>query len=150
MISSLVYLAMEHRPWLHILLHFVLPLILAVGICHYCSRFRINAQWLERRLIHSTWLAAWLLLMITMLVDIDHFLATPLYAPNRCSIGFHPLHQMPAIMVYVLMVVVPLILLIINRTFSISAKIVFWLGLGLVLHMLLDGLDCLWMQAPVV
>ena len=28
----------------------------------------------------------------TMLVDLDHLLATPLYNPDRCSLGFHPLH----------------------------------------------------------
>ena len=67
-------------------------------------------------------------MLATMLVDLDHLLASPVYDPTRCSIGFHPLHQWPAILVYALIVLVrPLRLL----------------GIGLLIHMLLDGLDCL-------
>ena len=33
--------------------------------------------------------------------------ADPLYDPNRCSIGFHPLHTAPAVALYVLCVQVP-------------------------------------------
>ena len=74
------------------------------------------------------WLKAWLIMLATMLVDLDHLLASPVYDPTRCSIGFHPLHQWPAILVYALIVFVrPLRLL----------------GIGLLIHMLLDGLDCL-------
>ena len=74
------------------------------------------------------WLKAWLIMLATMLVDLDHLLASPVYDPTRCSIGFHPLHQWPAILVYALIVLVrPLRLL----------------GIGLLIHMLLDGLDCL-------
>jgi hypothetical protein len=74
--------------------------------------------------------AAWktgLVLMSTMLVDLDHLLASPLYDPNRCSIGFHPLHQFIPIGIYGLM-------LLHHKT-----RIV---GLGLVIHMLLDLSDC--------
>lgn len=66
-------------------------------------------------------------MIATMLVDIDHLLATPIYDPMRCSIGFHPLHQLPAIAVY-------LVMLGFEKTRLI--------GLGLVIHMLLDSLDC--------
>ena len=34
-------------------------------------------------------------MMATMLVDLDHLFADPIYDPDRCSIGFHPLHQYP-------------------------------------------------------
>lgn len=73
------------------------------------------------------WRRAWLLMMATMLVDLDHLLAVPIYDPDRCSIGFHPLHTAPAIAVYALLTLYP-------RTRP--------LGLGLVLHMLLDFSDC--------
>ncbi|MFB3063079.1 MAG: DUF6122 family protein [Gammaproteobacteria bacterium] len=74
------------------------------------------------------WLKAWLIMLATMLVDLDHLLASPVYDPARCSMGFHPLHQWPAILVYALIVLVrPLRLL----------------GIGLLIHTLLDGLDCL-------
>ena len=35
-----------------------------------------------------------------MLVDADHLLASPIFDPSRCSIGFHPLHTLPAMAVY--------------------------------------------------
>ncbi len=72
--------------------------------------------------------------MSTMLVDLDHLLANPLYDPNRCSIGFHPLHQFIPIGIYGLM-------LLHHKTRII--------GLGLVIHMLLDLSDCMVMgQLP--
>lgn len=69
-------------------------------------------------------------MVITMLVDLDHLLATPLFDPNRCSIGFHPLHSYYAIVVYAVMALVP------------KTRLV---GIGLLIHMLLDGTDCYWM-----
>ena len=66
-------------------------------------------------------------MMATMLVDIDHLLATPIYDPQRCSIGFHPLHTLPAILAY-------LALIIPTKTRLI--------GLGLIIHMILDSMDC--------
>ena len=66
-------------------------------------------------------------MMLTMLVDVDHLLATPIYDPLRCSIGFHPLHKLLPIGVYCLMVAIPKTRL---------------LGLGLIIHMALDSIDC--------
>jgi hypothetical protein len=76
------------------------------------------------------WKKAWLIMLATMLVDLDHLLADPIYDPGRCSIGYHPLHTWPAIAVYGLMTI--------PRTTRL-------IGLGLVIHMALDGLDCLLM-----
>ena len=42
-------------------------------------------------------------MIATMLVDVDHLLASPIYAPNRCSINFHILHTYYAMGVYVLL-----------------------------------------------
>ena len=78
------------------------------------------------------WKRSWLILLLTMLVDADHLLADPVFDPNRCSIGFHPLHTAPAMVVYA-----GLALLRPTRL----------VGLGLLIHMLLDGVDCLWMRA---
>lgn len=69
-------------------------------------------------------------MMATMLVDLDHLLANPIYDSNRCSIGFHPLHQPVMIVIYIGLAVFPKTRLI---------------GLGLLTHMALDGLDCLGM-----
>ena len=73
------------------------------------------------------WWQAWLVMVATMLVDADHLLAHPVYDPGRCSIGFHPLHTAPAIALY-------LALAAVSKTRLV--------GLGLLIHMALDGLDC--------
>ncbi len=62
-----------------------------------------------------------------MLVDLDHLLATPAYDPTRCSIGFHPLHGFIPTGFYGL-------LLLFKKTMLV--------GLGLMIHMLLDLSDC--------
>lgn len=66
-------------------------------------------------------------MLSTMLVDLDHLLADPVYDPQRCGIGFHPLHSYPAIAAYALF--------LIPRPTRLVA-------LGLVIHMVLDALDC--------
>ncbi|MEO1212320.1 MAG: DUF6122 family protein [Bacteroidota bacterium] len=76
------------------------------------------------------WKKAWLIMLATMLVDLDHLLAVPIFAPNRCSIGFHPLHSEWAIGIYFLLLFFP------------KSRIV---AIGLLYHMLTDYQDCLWM-----
>lgn len=66
-------------------------------------------------------------MLATMLVDLDHLLADPVYDPGRCGIGFHPLHTAPAIAGYAALLFVP------------AARLV---GAGLLIHMTLDLLDC--------
>jgi hypothetical protein len=80
-----------------------------------------------------------------MLVDADHLLADPIYDPNRCSIGFHPLHTWPAIVIYVGLFVVPLIMSRrqAGENHKIAMRMSHLIGLGLLIHMILDGLDCL-------
>ncbi|MFZ2289459.1 MAG: DUF6122 family protein [Halopseudomonas yangmingensis] len=77
------------------------------------------------------WQRAWAIMLLTMLVDLDHLLADPIFDPNRCSIGFHPLHSYPAIAVYALALLWPV------------TRIV---ALGLLIHMLVDASDC-WRMA---
>ena len=62
-----------------------------------------------------------------LLIDIDHLLADPIYDAERCSIGFHPLHTPLPIVLYTLLLLHP-------KTRA--------LGIGLFLHILLDGVDC--------
>ena len=97
---------------LHYGLHLVAPLFIALLF------FRKN------------WVAVYLILLATMLVDLDHLIANPMFDPERCSIGFHLLHSYWAIGVY-------LLLLFFRKTRII--------GIGLVLHMVTDYSDCLWM-----
>ena len=72
-----------------------------------------------------------MILASTMLVDLDHLLASPIYDPTRCSIGFHPLHGYIPIGFYGL--------LLLHK----YSRIV---GLGLMIHMLLDIIDCVVMD----
>ena len=97
------------KPLIHYGLHFLVP-----GLIAYLF-FREN------------WKKVWTLLVLTMLVDLDHLLANPIFDPNRCSINFHPLHTYWAIGIY-------FILLFFKKTRII--------GIGLVFHMLTDYLDC--------
>ena len=63
----------------------------------------------------------------TMLIDLDHLFANPIYDPARCSIGFHPLHGFIPIAIYVLL------------SFHPKTR---YVGIGLVIHMILDSIDC--------
>jgi hypothetical protein len=98
------------RITLHMLLHAAAPAAAA------------RLWWRDR------WATAWLVMMATMLVDLDHLLATPMFDSHRCSIGFHPLHTWPAIAAYAVMAAIP------------KTR---WVGVGLLIHMALDAIDCL-------
>jgi len=69
-------------------------------------------------------------MLATMLVDLDHLLADPIFSPDRCSIGFHPLHSEWAIGIYFILLFFP------------KSRII---AIGLLYHMLTDYQDCLWM-----
>lgn len=99
------------QPIIHYGLHFLFPGVVAFFF------FR------------KKWKRAWLIMIATMLVDLDHLLADPIFDPTRCSIGFHPLHSYYAIAVYVVMAFFP------------KLRIV---AVGLLLHMATDFQDCLW------
>lgn len=73
------------------------------------------------------WLAAYLLMAAALLIDLDHLLADPIYDPQRCSVGFHPLHGFLPLILYTLLCI------------SSKTRLI---GLGLVIHMALDVIDC--------
>jgi hypothetical protein len=102
------------RPGVHLALHLIVPALFA------------------RRLSPAHPFRAWLIMVATMAIDADHLLADPIYDPDRCSLGFHPLHTWPMLPASVLLAVWPL-----TR----------WVGVGLLIHLGLDGIDCLWMSA---
>jgi hypothetical protein len=101
------------QTFVHYFLHLGFPLLLALLF------FR------------KDWKKVYLILLATMLVDADHFLADPVFQANRCSIGFHYLHTYYAMIIY-------FALLFFRKPFNI-------IGLGLLLHMLTDLIDCLFM-----
>lgn len=76
------------------------------------------------------WVQAWLIMLCGMLIDLDHLLADTLYDPLRCSLTAHPLHGPLPAALYLALAVAP-------RTRL--------LGAGLLLHLALDGADCLMM-----
>lgn len=93
----------------HYFLHLVSPLFIALIF------YRRN------------WKKAYLILLATMLVDLDHLFANPVFDPSRNSIGFHVLHSYYAIAVYFLMLF-----------FRGNIRII---GIGLLFHMLVDFQD---------
>lgn len=99
------------QPIVHYGLHFLFPGLIA---------------WLFFR---TRWKKVWLIMLATMLVDLDHLLSSPIFDPNRCSVGYHPLHSYYAIVVYVA-------LLIPSKTRIVA--------IGLLFHMFTDYQDCFW------
>ncbi|MFZ5572994.1 MAG: DUF6122 family protein [Thermodesulfobacteriota bacterium] len=77
------------------------------------------------------WKRAWGIMLAAMIVDLDHLAAVPVFDPNRCSIGFHPLHSGSAILIYLLMTALP------------KTRIV---AVGLLIHMAVDAVDCFWIK----
>jgi len=96
---------------IHYGMHFILPSIIAFVF------FR-----------DSFWKVS-LLILSANLIDLDHLLASPVFDPNRCSIGFHILHSYYAIVVYFILLIP-------------KATRIF--GIGLLLHILTDFTDCFW------
>lgn len=94
---------------MHLILHIAVPLLIAVAI------------------FGKAWVKPFLLMLLGLLIDVDHLLATPIYDASRCSIGFHPLHQPLPILAYLCLM------------FFKKARLV---GLGLAIHILLDSIDC--------
>ncbi|MBO4907473.1 MAG: hypothetical protein J5486_10690 [Bacteroidaceae bacterium] len=109
---------------LHYGLHFGAPILLAM----------LFKKEHRRKALYIMW--------CTMIVDIDHILASPVFQPERMSVGYHPLHSIPAIAAYVILFGLTFIL----PAFRIHAP--WWLRpicLGLLFHMFTDWLDfALW------
>lgn len=95
----------------HYLFHLIFPLIIAYFF------FR------------KDWKRVYFIFLLTMLIDLDHLLALPIFDPERCSIGFHPLHSFYAILVYTLLLFFP-------KTRIIS--------IGILFHIITDTIDCIW------
>ena len=96
--------------FVHYFLHLALPFL--ISIVFY----------------RKDWKKVYLIMLLTMLVDLDHLLANPIYQVDRCSINFHPLHSYYAIAIYI-------ILIFFRKPFNI-------IGIGLLLHMITDFIDC--------
>ncbi len=98
---------------IHYLLHFAAPFIVAYIF------YKENV------------LRTYLIFVATMVIDLDHLLATPIFDSCRCGVGFHLLHSYVAIGFYFLLLVPK------------KSRI---LGIGLLLHILADSADCILMK----
>lgn len=94
----------------HYSLHFIVPFLFAFVF------FR------------KKWKTVYIIFILSMLVDLDHLLANPIFQENRCSINFHPLHTFWAMAIYILG-------LFFNKTRILCIALLF--------HMFTDYLDCL-------
>lgn len=95
------------------IIHYSLHLLLPVAVAK---------KWFADYCLKAT-----LILWSTMIIDIDHLWANPVFDSCRCSVGFHTFHTWPFVMVYILLCFYPKTRLI---------------GLGLTMHILTDLIDC--------
>lgn len=94
---------------IHYSLHFLFPLAIAYIF------------------FKDKWKTVYFIFLASMLVDLDHLLANPIFAENRCSINFHPLHTYYAMAIYFV------------GLFFKKTRI---LAIALLFHMLTDLIDC--------
>ncbi len=95
-------------------------------LIHYGLHFVFTAL-IAFIFFRRNWKKVYLIFIATMVIDLDHLLATPIFDPNRCSINFHPLHTYIAIGFYV---------------FGLLFKKTRIVAIGLLLHILADFVDC--------
>lgn len=99
------------QTFIHYFLHLVFPFFIAFFF------------------FKKDWKVVYAILLATMVVDLDHLFANPIFEVNRCSINFHFLHSYYAVLVY-------FVLLFLKKPFKI-------IGIGLLFHMLTDFVDCM-------
>lgn len=92
---------------------------------HFFLPFLVALLWYKPH-----WKQAFFTMLAGILIDLDHLLANPIFDPNRCSIGFHPLHSSFFILLY-------LFLLIPKKSRVVA--------LGLVIHIFADLVNCIFM-----
>ena len=105
---------------LQIIIHYGLHLLIIPGVLAYIFHTYFDHDWKK----------VFLIVLLTTLIDLDHLFASPIFDPNRCSIGFHFLHSHYAIIFYGIL------------TFFKRTQI---LAIGLMLHIITDLQDCFWM-----
>ena len=98
------------RLFIHYGIHFLVPVV--IGLFFFLKE-------------KKSWVIV--ILLGGIILDIDHLLASPVFDPERCSIGFHPLHSYWAMAIYI-----TLLLPKKTRLF----------GLAFLIHILADLVDC--------
>ena len=93
---------------------------------HYSLHFLVPLS-ISYFFFKDKWKKVYLIFLLSMLIDLDHLLANPIFDPNRCSINFHPLHSYIAVGFYCL------------GLFLKKTRI---LCIALLFHILTDLIDC--------
>lgn len=101
-------------------------------LVHYANHLLVPFVF-ARLLWRKMWRTAGMIMVATILIDLDHLLADPVFDPQRCSIGFHPLHTGWAAIVYAVLLAIP----------SWKCRAV---GVGCLWHLGTDALDC-WLNS---
>ena len=108
--TSLVFMTV--KVLIHYSCHFVIPLFFA------------------KIFFKDNWKEAFVIMLLTMLIDLDHLVASPIFDANRCSIGYHPLHTVYASIFY--------LALLFDPSWKIKA-----VSIGCLWHLSTDYIDCL-------
>ena len=95
------------RTIIHYGLHFLAPLLFAQ---FFRRERRVKAFWI---------------MLATMLVDLDHLLATPIFNPDRCSVGFHLLHSYFMVGVYGLLFVATVVIMVLEEYIKTCQQVTF-------------------------
>lgn len=98
------------------------------SIAHFGGHFLapILIAWVFWR---SMWKRPAVVMIAANAIDLDHLLATPIFDPTRCSVGFHLLHGWEAALAYIAMLLIP-------RWWARA------FGLGALWHLAVDWGDC--------
>ncbi|ARV10527.1 hypothetical protein BTO05_13120 [Winogradskyella sp. PC-19] len=96
------------------------------SIVHYSIHFIVPII-VAYIFFRKNWKKASIIMLLGIVIDIDHLIANPMFDPNRCSINFHILHSYYAIGVYILLALLK------------STRLI---GIGLLIHIIADTVDC--------
>ena len=80
---------MTFKVLIHYSFHFIVPLFFA------------------KIFFKDNWKEVFVIMLLTMLIDLDHLVASPIFDANRCSIGYHPLHTVYASIFYLALLFSP-------------------------------------------
>ena len=98
-------------------------------LIHYSFHF-IVPLFFAKIFFKDNWKEAFAIMLLTMLIDLDHLVASPIFDANRCSIGYHPLHTVYASIFY--------LALLFSPSWKLKA-----VSIGCLWHLSTDYIDCL-------
>ncbi len=97
--------------------------ILSYGTIWLIALYFLKPKWRSKES-----LIIFVSIFLASVIDIDHVLATPIYDPLRCSIGFHPLHSYWILPLYL------------AGTLFQKTR---WFCLGVITHLTVDAIACI-------